>query len=219
MSIGPDDQPPRVFVTYSHDSPEHEKLVREFCTFLRSSAGVDVHLDQWADDGRRDWSLWALEQIREADFILAVASPDYKRRAEGLAPSHEGRGSQAEAAVLRDELTRDIAGQTGRILPVVLPGRSVEEIPSFLRPYAATHYLVPEISHAGTADLLAALCRVAKYPIPPRGRFSGNPHSGLPAEERPDPPAARRDPSGQVVVNRITGKVDAPGAVFGIRNG
>jgi SEFIR domain len=151
--------PPRVFVTYSHDSLEHKELVREFCTFLRSSAGVDVYLDQWADAGRRDWSLWALEQIREADFILAIASPGYKRRADGLAPPHEGRGLQAEAAVLRDELTRDLAGQTGRILPVVLPGRSVEEIPSFLRPYSATHYLVSEISHVGTEELLAALNR------------------------------------------------------------
>jgi hypothetical protein len=157
---------PRVFVTYSHDSEEHKSLVREFCTVLRRDAGVDVHLDQWDDDGRVDWSLWAMEQIREADFILAIASPAYRVRAEGLAPADEGRGAQFEAALLRDGLTRDLVEQTGRILPVVLPGRSVKEIPSFLRPYSTTHYLVDELTVAGVEGLLAALNNVAKHPKP-----------------------------------------------------
>ena len=47
------ENPPRVFVTYSHDTPEHKEQVREFCTFLRSEEGIDVHVDQWDDDGRR----------------------------------------------------------------------------------------------------------------------------------------------------------------------
>jgi hypothetical protein len=183
---------PRVFVTYSHDSEEHKSLVREFCTVLRRDAGVDVHLDQWDDDGRVDWSLWAMEQIREADFILAIASPAYRVRAEGLAPADEGRGAQFEAALLRDGLTRDLVEQTGRILPVVLPGRSVKEIPSFLRPYSTTHYLVDELTVAGVEGLLAALNNVAKHPKPERGTFAGNPyaelHAQLQAEEQVKPP-------------------------------
>jgi hypothetical protein len=41
---------------------------------------------------------------------------------------------------------------------------------------------------------------------------------GIDEQSVADPPAAR-DRSGQIVVNRITGRVDASGAVIGIRNG
>lgn len=175
-------EPPRVFVSYSHDSEEHRALVREFCTVLRRDEGFDVQLDQWADDRRRDWSAWANEQIRDADFILAIASPAYQRRAEGLAGPHEGRGAQYEAAMLRDQLTRNLTRQMGRILPVVLPGRSVEEIPAFLFPYSATHYVIDELTHAGLAELVAAMVGVSRYPTPARGAFVGNPYAELHAK-------------------------------------
>jgi hypothetical protein len=179
--------PHRVFVSYSHDSTEHKAMVREFCTVLRRDAGIDVRLDQWDDDGRQDWSLWAQEQLREADFVVVIASPDYRRRAEGLAPPDEGRGAQFEATMIRDQMTKNLAEQTRRILPVVLPGWSVDEIPAFLCPYSATHYVISELTLAGTAELRAAFDGVAAYPKPERGRFAGNAyaelHARLQAEE------------------------------------
>ncbi|WNV83918.1 SEFIR domain-containing protein [Umezawaea sp. Da 62-37] len=65
---------PRIFITYSHDDERHVALVREFGEFLVRHEGLDVVFDQWADDGRRDWALWASQNIAEADFILVVAS-------------------------------------------------------------------------------------------------------------------------------------------------
>lgn len=192
-------RPLRVFVTYSHDSTGHKALVREFCTLLRRDAGFDVRLDQWDDDGRRDWSAWAMEQIREADFILVIPSPAYCRRAEGLGPSGEGRGARFEAMMLRNLMTQDIVEQTRRIIPVVLPGGSVDEIPAFLCPYSATHYVVDELTLDGVQELLAALNNVARYPKPERGRFVGNPfaelHAKLQADENklPPPPTVRNN--------------------------
>jgi len=165
------EEAPRIFVTYSHDSEEHKDRVREFSTFLRSEVGLDVHLDQWYDAERRDWSAWAVEHLTEADFILVIASPEYKRRADGGAPPDVGRGSQFEAAILRDNLTRNLRRETARILPVVLPGRSVDEIPVFLNAHSTTHFLVDEISHRGVASLLAAISGHGQYPIPPRGEY------------------------------------------------
>jgi len=170
---------PRVFVTYAHDSAEHVDLVLRFATLLRRDAGVDVHLDQWYDDGPRDWSAWAGEQIREADFILAVASPAFRLRTEGLAPTGEGRNVQYEAALIRDRLTRDLAEQTRRILPVVLPGRSVAELPAFLRPHTTTHYLVDALTVDAAEHLLAALRGVARVPLPKRGTLAGGPRVRL----------------------------------------
>ena len=37
---------PKVFISYSHDSPEHKRWVLELSKKLRNN-GVDVILDQW----------------------------------------------------------------------------------------------------------------------------------------------------------------------------
>ncbi|MGW3958848.1 SEFIR domain-containing protein [Amycolatopsis sp. NPDC005003] len=169
----PDRAAPRVFVTYSHDTPEHKELVHRFAAFLRAEIGLDVHLDAWYDNLRRDWSLWATENLEKADFILVIASPEYKRRAGGTAMPHEGRGAQFEAAIIRDNLTRDLRRETERVLPVVLPGRSVDEIPVFLNAHSTTRYHVDEFTPAGVADLLAAITGQGQYPMPRRGTWLG----------------------------------------------
>jgi hypothetical protein len=164
---------PTVFISYAHDSTKHKELVRDFATFLRVRIGLDARLDQWDDNVRRDWSLWATRLFDEADFVIVIASPDYRRRADGQAPAHEGRGSQFEAAMIRDALTKDLGTATERFLPVVLPGGSVDDIPSFLNPYSTTHFKVSEFSRQGVAELLAAITGIGSYPLPERGEWLG----------------------------------------------
>lgn len=151
------------------------------------------------NDGVRDWSAWAIEQLTEADFVLAIASPKYKERAEGLAAADEGRGAQFKAAMLRDRLARHLPAETRRILSVVLPGGSVEDIPVFLRPYSTTHFVIDEVSHEGVVRLLAAIQGVAEYPLPVRGEFVGNPYAELHARlqvEEQEREQAKRERSG-----------------------
>lgn len=164
-------RPPRVFVTYSHDNDEHRDLVREFGTFLREEAGVDVRLDTWYDDGRRDWSLWAIDQFAKADFILVIASPAYRRRADGQESPSVGRGAQFEAAMVRSNLTRNLPEETRRVLPVVLPGRSIDEIPAFLNAHSTTHYIVKDFTLAGVEDLLYAFAGHPKFSLPALGVY------------------------------------------------
>jgi hypothetical protein len=168
-----DSQAPRVFITYAHDSPEHKALVLQFAKFLRVDIGLDVHLDSWYDTRRRDWSAWAVEQLTVADFILVIASPDYRRRADGTSPTDEGRGAQFEAAMLRDNLTRNLRRETERILPVLLPGRSVEDVPVFLNAYSTSRFHIHEFTEAGVADLMAAITGDGEHPMPQRGQWRG----------------------------------------------
>ncbi|SER09138.1 SEFIR domain-containing protein [Actinokineospora terrae] len=164
---------PRVFVTYSHDSEVHKRLVREFAGYLQGRIGLEVHLDQWADGPRRDWSLWAMDNLRDADFVLVIASPAYKRRAEGLAPPDEGRGAQFEAAILRDHLTKNLAAGTQRVLPVVLPGGSVEDIPMFLTPYSTTRYEIADFTEGEVAYLISAITGESAHTAPERAPWRG----------------------------------------------
>ncbi|WIX92527.1 SEFIR domain-containing protein [Amycolatopsis sp. DG1A-15b] len=183
-----DRKPPRVFVTYSHDSEQHKESVLRFCTFLRAEAGIDLHLDRWYENVRRDWSVWAIRQLTEADFILVVASPGYRRKADGWADDADGRGAQFEGAIIRDNLTRNLPAETARVLPVVLPGRNADEIPAFLHAATSSQYTVSSFTHAGAAELLAVLRGVARHPMPPRGRFvEATPGGGRPAAYRREP--------------------------------
>ncbi|MER6667667.1 SEFIR domain-containing protein [Amycolatopsis japonica] len=168
-----DNEPPHVFVTYAHDSPEHKERVRHFADFLHGRIGLEVHLDQWDDGERRDWSLWALKHLDTANFVVVIASPDYKRRAEGNAAFDEGRGSQFEAARIRDRLTRDLGGEIKRILPVVFPQQSVDDIPNFLNPHSTTRYPVDVFTEDGVEDLLAAITGRARHQRPARGQWRG----------------------------------------------
>ena len=88
--------PVRAFISYAHDSDAHQDLVRDFWLFLRAH-GIDARLDLPATGQRTDWAQWMTRQVRDAGRVLVVASPEYRRRAEGDAGPDEGRGVQWEA--------------------------------------------------------------------------------------------------------------------------
>ncbi|MGC7102800.1 SEFIR domain-containing protein [Amycolatopsis lurida] len=183
------DDSPRVFISYAWDSPEHKELVRRFATFLRVQVGIDVHLDRWDEDRRRDWAAWASHHLRRADFIIVIASPEYRRRADGQAAPNEGRGTQFEAAIIRDNLVRDLPRETQRVLPVVLPGGSVEGIPTFLCGHSTTHYRIDALTINGVENLRRAFARQSTHPLPHRG-----PYERIPVTSQTPSHAAITDP-------------------------
>ena len=92
-----------MFISYAHDDQAHEDRVRELWMFLREQ-GIDARLDLPAAEQRQDWAQWMTQEVRDADYVLVVASPEYKRRAEGDAAPDEGRGVQWEARLIRGAL-------------------------------------------------------------------------------------------------------------------
>ena len=149
-------RPVRVFISYAHDDEAHEEQVRALWEFLRGS-GVDARLDLTAAQEPRDWTLWMGEQIREGDFVLVVGSPAYRRRAEGRADPDEGRGVQWEARLIRNLLYRDQPEGRSCVLPVLLPGATVEDLPDWLTPTTSTHYRVSDFSVTGAEGLYRVL--------------------------------------------------------------
>ena len=146
----------RVFISYAHDDREHEERVRGLWVFLRA-CGVDARLDLAAAADRVDWAEWMTREVRDADRVLIVASPAYKRRAEGDAGPGEGRGVQWEARLIRDLFYADQSDGIKRFIPVVLPGCSGQDIPAWLAPASAAHYRVTEFTVAGAEALLRML--------------------------------------------------------------
>src|ERR1700722_10956641 len=135
--------PARIFISYAHDDDAQVERVRRFWLFLRAN-GIDARLDLPAEARRLDWAQWMTREIREADRVIVVASPAYRRRGEGDAAADEGRGVQFEARQIRDRFYADQAAGIEQVLPVVLPGGSAEDLPLWLAPASATVYRVAD---------------------------------------------------------------------------
>ncbi|PWW58356.1 SEFIR domain-containing protein [Actinokineospora spheciospongiae] len=147
---------PRVFISYAYDSEEHVAMVRAFAEFLIGQ-GFDVRIDHLDCTVRRDWGLWAPREMRNADYVIVIASPMCAAVGDGAVLESEHLGMQSEMALLRELVHRHRQEWTRRTLPVVLPGITPDDIPDFLQPYCADHYLVTELTAEGAADLLSVL--------------------------------------------------------------
>lgn len=148
--------PGRVFISYAHDHDKHVDEVRNLYRLLRC-CGIDAELDLPADERREDWALWMLRGIRDSRRVILVGSPEYKRRADGDAGPGEGAGVQWEARLLRSLVYDDPVAALDRIIPVVLPGGSANDLPSWLGGRAHTHYAVDDFTVEGAQRLLRLL--------------------------------------------------------------
>jgi len=182
--LQPPDTRPRVFVSYAHDTEDHKTLVLRLCQVLRSQ-GVDARLDTYDANERRDWYVWYIDQVSRADFVLVIASRGYRTAGDGQAAATCSRGVQSEAALLRDLVHADRPTWTRKILPVVLPGRSVDEIPLFLQPYFGSHYVVAEVSASGVEELLRTITRQPAHPQPDLGNIPALPPRHISDETPP----------------------------------
>ncbi|HJP80723.1 MAG TPA: toll/interleukin-1 receptor domain-containing protein [Pseudonocardiaceae bacterium] len=149
------DAAPRVFICYAHDDPAHKLAVRDLARLLLDN-DIDVHLDTWDEGRRRDWQHWAITQITEADFVLIVGSPVCRAVGDGRHDATDHAGIRSELDIIRNLLQRYPKWQD-YLLPVVLPGEPVGELPLFLRPQTADYFPVSDFTAAGAEGLIAAI--------------------------------------------------------------
>jgi hypothetical protein len=154
----------RVFVCYAQENDEHKAAVHDLAVLVRDQ-GNNVTFDQWAEGERRDWDLWARQGILNADFVLVIVSETVQRLADGLMPSGF-RGLRTELDLLRELYNAQPDVWRKRILPVVFPDRSVTDIPTFLQPHNADHYVLTDFTATGAASLLRTLTGWAAAPRP-----------------------------------------------------
>jgi len=157
----------KVLISYAHESDEHRRRMARFAELL-TEAGIDVVIDRIGEAERQDWAAWTLARIAEAERVLVVASPEYRRRFEGTGPPDVGRGVQFEGLLIRDEIYRDHRAGLRKFVPVLLGGAVREDIPRVLLPFAGTHYRIAELSESGVAALVELL-RTPPAPDPRGG--------------------------------------------------
>jgi len=122
-----DQRPPRVFISYSHESPAHEQQVLGLSDRLRKD-GVDADLDQYGSPPEEGWPFWMENQIREADFVLVVCSEAYLRRVEHKEESLKGGGVVWEINSIYNRLYSERL-LSKKFIPVLFAGATPDHIP------------------------------------------------------------------------------------------
>jgi hypothetical protein len=100
-------QPPRVFISYSHDSPAHEQRVLALAERLRQDA-IEAQIDRYVNGTPAEgWPRWMENQLEWADFVLLVCTEIYYRRFRGHEQPEKGRGVDWEGALVTNEMYDD----------------------------------------------------------------------------------------------------------------
>lgn len=115
---------PKVFISYSHDSPEHKQWVSELAARLRHN-GVDAILDQW-DLGLGDDITRFMERgIVDADRVLVICTDEYVSKAN----VGEG-GVDYERMIINAELVQNLG--TDKFIPIIRQASGKVRTPTFL---------------------------------------------------------------------------------------
>lgn len=169
------EQPPKVFISYSHDSEEHKAWVLQLATRLTAD-GVDVVLDQWDIHLGGDLPHFMERGLSGADRILAICSTKYVNKA------NQGKGGVGyEKTILTGKLMKKV--DSNKIIPVLRDNKKLA-LPTFLSGKLYKNF--NENSHYETAyeELIREIHNTPSCPKPPIGKnpFTGNPpHSPKPA--------------------------------------
>ena len=151
--------PPRVFISYSHDSDTHADRIRALSDRLRSH-GIDCCIDQYVVGPPEGWPLWMDKQVGESDFVLVVFTERYTQK------SIEGRqsGVRFESVLILQDLYE--AGMINdKFIPVLFDKSDGTHIAKWLRPH--NRYVVSE--DGGYEALRRRLLNDPAIVMPPLG--------------------------------------------------
>lgn len=178
----PEPNPPKVFISYSHDSRLHLDRVLELADRLRQE-GIDCNLDQYEPAPAEGWPRWMDRQFQDADFILVVCTETYCRRFEGREEHGKGQGVKWEGAIITDELYSN-ESVNKRFIPVLFSNDDAQHVPRKLQHYMR-HLLAGD---EGYEELYRRLTNQPRVIKPSLGKLRSfepvNKLPSLPSEDR-----------------------------------
>ena len=105
------ENPKKVFIAYSHDSPDHKQWVSELAARLRHN-GIDARLDQWDLGLGDDITRFMEREIVGADRVLVICTDEYVNKANAA----EG-GVGYERMIVNAELVQNLG--TDKFIPII----------------------------------------------------------------------------------------------------
>ena len=163
-------QPPRVFISYSHDSPAHEQRVLALAERLRQD-GVEAQIDRYVNGTPAEgWPRWMETQLEWADFVLLLCTETYYRRFRGQEQPEKARGVDWEGSLVTNEIYQD-RSLTTKFVPVLLSPSEAKFIPRPLLGH--THYaLDTEENYSKLLAFFVGRAGVSPRPLGPLKEIS-----------------------------------------------
>ena len=180
------ERPPKVFISYSHDSPEHEDRVLDLAERLVEKDGIDVSLDRFVNPPPASWPKWMNAEMKAADFILVVCSATYLAKVESKVKPGEGKGVKWESLLSYQQIY-DNDSDSSKFIPVLLKGGKYEHIPDPMR--GGSHYRPEE--DAEYEKLLRHITNQPETPKPKLGPLRKLPPKQRQAAKNPATKAAK----------------------------
>ncbi len=167
---------PRVFISYSHDSPEHKRWVSELGTKLRHN-GIDAILDQWDLGPGDDITLFMESGLRNSDRVLVICTDTYVSKAN----AGEG-GVGYERQIVTAQLIQNLG--TNKFIPVIRQASGEEKTPTFL---ATRMYIDLRAESQFESEFDKLLHELHQVPIVQKPHLGKNPFATLPSGQQTAP--------------------------------
>jgi hypothetical protein len=152
--------PPRVFISYSHDSAEHKKWVLDFATTLRNR-GADAVLDQWDLKPGDDLPHFMETQLSISDYIIMICTEKYVDKAN----AGEG-GVGYEKMIITSTLLKKI--DSNKIIPIIRQTGTAKR-PTFLNSKLYIDFSKNDDVEYNLDELLRTLLNAPLYEKPSIG--------------------------------------------------
>lgn len=159
------DARPTIFISYSWESDDHKKWVRDLALRLRND-GIDAKLDQWHTAPGDQLAEFMEREIRENDYVLIICTPEYRKKSDGRRGGVGYEGDIMTGEVVTSRNNR-------KFIPILAKGRWEDAGPSWLK----GKYRIDLASHAhferGYEDLITTL-HGTREQAPPLGERPAN---------------------------------------------
>jgi TIR domain len=115
---------PKVFISYSHDSPAHKGWVIELARFLVNN-GVEVIIDTWGVRPGEDLPKFMEDGVTSANRVLMICTERYVEKADGAIG-----GVGYEKMIVTAELVKNLG--TAKFIPVIRQSAPDRRVPKFM---------------------------------------------------------------------------------------
>jgi hypothetical protein len=154
-------EPPKVFVSYSHDSDDHAQWVCRLAKDIRI-AGIDATLDQWDLRLGDDLATFMERGIADSHRVLMVCSEMYTVKAD------RGRGGVGyEKQIVTGEMLANL--RTDKFIPIIR-GNPKRTMPVFAKSLVFVDFNDDVAYQAQLEKLLREIHRIPKLAKPPLGK-------------------------------------------------
>ena len=119
---------PRVFISYAWEDDSFRHWVLRLAETLKRDK-VDARLDQWDHVPTRPFPSFMNSEVRNADFVLVVGSPEYRRKVHLNEDGFSTSGVSWESDLVTNQVFQ---GHRDKVLAAIGRGSRIESLPDYL---------------------------------------------------------------------------------------